>query len=60
MGTWKRLQWIRANGGEWTSDAVRYAAQNGHSEVVRWIRENGYDYNDHDHDISFERLMANF
>ena len=35
------MQWIRANGGEWTYDAADNAAGNGHLETLKWIRANG-------------------
>ena len=38
------LQWIRANGGEWTSAAADGAARNGHLETLQWIRANGGEW----------------
>ncbi len=32
------LTWIRANGGKWTSCAADRAANNGHLEIVEWIK----------------------
>jgi hypothetical protein len=37
-GDLETLQWIRANGGEWTSDVAVYAAMNGHLEVRTALR----------------------
>ena len=41
------LQWVRANRGEWTSDAANWAAANGHLEVLQWIRANGGEWTNH-------------
>ena len=32
-GQLETIQWLRANGGTWTSDAADFAASNGHLEV---------------------------
>ena len=40
-GHLETLKWIRANGGEWTTDAADNAAENGHLETLQWIRDNG-------------------
>ena len=45
------MKWIRVNGGTWTSDAVNWAAKNGHLETLKWIRANGGEWPNGGYDV---------
>jgi hypothetical protein len=36
-GHLETLKWIRANGGEWTTEAADWAAVNVHLETLEWL-----------------------